>query len=205
MENEAALSLLKEMVTNARKTTKEHPEGFWGTFVGFGTDLNRTSRHIDNDGLRKAYFHIGTMESPFREALNYNLRNQVQNYIKSREYGDSPGVNEVLLDATTNISIYCLSDADGRSTIDMSRLRDDLSESLDDLGEEMTTIAFFNISEAIRNIYEPFVTHWSRDIIRLYEDIENKCDEDWESVMRVLSKKTTEYDNQAIKWKRTNQ
>lgn len=203
MDNSTALIVFEEIVANARKTTEEHPPGFWGTFVGFGTDLNRSSRHIDNNGMRKAYFHIGTLESPLREALNHDLRNQVYNYVKCNELDVGPGVHEIILDASTWVTIYCISEADGRDIIDMERLRDDLGEATETLGEEATTVTVFNISEAIREIYEPFVSHWSSEVVNLYQDIESNCS-DWEDVMRVISEKTTELDNRAIKWKRAD-
>lgn len=203
MDDRECLNLLLEITENTRKTTEEHPYSFFSTYISFATDINRISRHIDNLGLRKVYFHLGTLQTPLEESMNYQLQNELLDELEGRDI-DTVGIEELIRDAATSVTVRSISDLDGRETIDMNQLRSNLQQHTADVDEEASSLITFNIGKALKNIQPTFVEEKSQKMIDLYRDIENACHSDWDEVMRVISSKTVEADDQAISWKRAD-
>jgi len=167
------LGLLAEMTENARETTQSYPDGFFSFFVSYGTDVNRVSRHIDNGGLRKIYFHLGTLQTPYEEALNYELQNALIEELEVMQFDAVGGTEELVYDAATSVTIRSISDLDGRETIDMRQLKSDLEAHRSDLGEDAEALITFNLAKAMRNIQRQFVEKHSQEIIDFYLSIED--------------------------------
>jgi hypothetical protein len=201
MRDSEAVGLLHSMLESAEKTTREEPAAFYITFRRLENDLNRSSRHIENNGLRKTYFHVGILASPLRACLNYDLQNRIYHEVRRGEIEMTDGMREPILDASTSVTVDVLSDIDGRKIIDSSELRSDLSDHLSNRGDQASSAIFIAISGAIRRVYDEFVAERSDELASLYRNMRQH--DNWDDVMRVLSQKTIELDNQAISWRRS--
>lgn len=197
MEDEEALALLSEMVQSVRRTTANEKPSFYNRYVAFATDLNRISRHVDNDGLRETYFHMSSLEGPLREAWNYQLQSRIVDSIRYMD-DESERKREIAMDAATSISIRVFSEIDGRSTIDF----DQLQKELDGTGENLPP-SIFIIAKAVRENYEVLVEEYSTDIIEFYGDLQQECNNSWHDIHRRITEETVEKDKQAIAWRRS--
>jgi hypothetical protein len=204
MNDKMCLDLLSEIVTNTKRATHQQPSKFFTTYIDFGVDINRVSRHLDNKNLRKVYFHISSLEAPLREGLNYELQSTLCDAIDDTSLTREvmSGLEEIILNASQSVTVYVVSNR-REHTIDMRRLREDIENHIDNLGEEAASAVLFSITETLRDVYEDFVSQYSEELIAFYEEIEDSCQQDWDSVLRSISSKTIDMDNRAIHWRRT--
>jgi len=209
LEDNEVLLVFSSMIDNAKQIVKRHPASFYQKFVKFGTDLNRFSRHINCDGLRKVYFHIAFMQNPLRESLNYDLRNRVLNAIDQKELqlGET---RQVVRSAATNLTVSCLSDIDGREVIDIEQFREDIGLP-EESNDEKGSFTASKVLSALDSIFDEFVDDHSNRMIDFLEEIQASCrrsfernENKWYPVLATTSNIAIELDKKAISWQRSN-
>ena len=203
MKDEPALQLLSEMARTSREATRSHQPSFWRIFLGFTSDLNHTSRQIDNDGLRQTFFLARTLaRDPLQAKLDHELQNQVIHHLKRSDEKRASSLEEISLAAATSLSVNVLSEQNGRDIIDTERLREEIEADLESVGNEAAARILLDITDAVRDVYSGFIEEHSQETVAFYTAIEESCDVEWSEVHSTLNERLIQEDHQAISWKR---
>lgn len=205
-DNNVLLAFAK-VLENAKEVINEHPPAFFHKFVNLGNDINRFSRHINNSGLRKVYFHIGFMQTPLKEYLNYDLRNRLINVIDSRGIQSREGATQITRSLATDLTVKCISDVDGRNVIDIDQFWRDLS--MGDEYDEQGDVLANKLLSALDEILDDYVQEQSSRVIEYIDRMLIGCGEGmeksnnkWYPLLATTSDIAIELDEKAISWRR---
>ena len=212
LEDDDVLMILANIAEHTEEVTENHLPAFYDKFQKFATDLNRLSRQMDNDGLRKTYFHVAALDTPLNTQLNHDLQNRLVTYFDENSHELDGAAEGILKNAATAVQVDVVSDVDGRDTIDVPRLQHHLSShfaSENTSSEPMDEPLLSYMMLGIEDVFDNFVEHHGNRLINYYSRIEDSCVEGaskeenkWHPVLEATSEHIVDTDKKAISWMR---
>ncbi len=169
------------------------------------SDIENASKHTNNENLRDYFFELYTFDDTLRRDINRSLRSEVREAVIDGELVNYPGeIEELLVSSINNIEVSVFGGSDGDDSIDMPRLRTQLEQSTMDLGGDVATTLYLSAADAIRSIYPSFTSKWSREMIGIYEKIEEASANSWSETQTTVRELRRKSDKEAVIWYDSN-
>ncbi len=204
MEDKDSIELLVEVLENVKSTTVKYPHLFYIIFDYLVSDLEDISAHIKNKNLRMCFSQLFLLNTYFRQSCDNSIRNKITDQLKEmlNEEKFDEGLKEIILGASSSVSVMVLGDGEGRDVIDQKTLKSDLKDELEGFDEDTKALVLSRISASIRKIYDSFAEENSKEMIEFYDELIIATEESWASVNEVISENIWEKDNDSIIWLR---